>query len=269
MYIDLDVHHGDGVEAIHAADPGVLTVSIHESGRYLFPGTGFAWEIGEGAAAGIGRQRPDRAGDDRTRPGRRASRRCCPSWPSAFGPDIIVSQHGCDTHATDPLAHLEVSTTSMGRAARLVDQIAHRFAGGRWLATGGGGYGVYNVVPRAWSHVWLAGAHRDAPDAIPEAWRERWAAEAARYGLVELPRRLDDEGAAGTRHEADEISRGTVAAVREALVPNLVRTTIAAGGWTPLERGRPDADRSGPGIYVPRRFGRRSSTRPPPTRSSG
>ncbi len=101
------------------------------------------------------------------------------------------------------------------------------------------------------AHVWLAGAHRDAPDAIPEAWLERWAAEAARYGLVELPRRLDDEGAAGTRLEADEISRHTVAAVREALVPNLVRTAIAAGEWTPLEGGRPDADRSGPGTYVP------------------
>ena len=160
MYIDLDVHHGDGVEAIHAADPGVLTVSIHESGRYLFPGTGFAWEHGEGEAAGTVVNVPLEPGtSDLT--WLNAVSTLLPELAAAFVPEIIVSQHGCDTHATDPLAHLDVTTTSMGRAARLVDRLAHESTGGRWLATGGGGYGVYRVVPRAWAHVWLAGAHRD------------------------------------------------------------------------------------------------------------
>jgi acetoin utilization protein AcuC len=249
MYIDLDVHHGDGVEAIHAPDAGVLTVSIHESGRYLFPGTGFAWDIGEGEAAGTVVNLPIEPGasDDTWI---RCVETLLPELASAFGPDIIVSQHGCDTHVTDPLAHLEVSTTSMGRAARLVDRIAHRFAAGRWLATGGGGYGVYGVVPRAWSHVWLAGAHRDVPDAIPETWRERWAAEASRYGVRDLPRHLDDDDVGGSSGEADEISRQTVAAVRESIVPNLIRTTVAAGRWTPFEPSRADEDGRGMRVDV-------------------
>ena len=94
-----------------------------------------------------------------------AVRALLPELAAAFGPDLIVSQHGADSHAWDPLAHLRVTTTAMGEAARLVDAVAHRFAGGRWLATGGGGYDVYRVVPRMWSLVWLAGAHREVPDA--------------------------------------------------------------------------------------------------------
>ena len=79
----------------------------------------------------------------------------------------------------------------------LVDAVAHRWSGGRWLSTGGGGYGVYAVVPRSWSLVWLAGAHREVPDRLPEAWRERWAAEAARYGTASLPTTFVDAPNAG------------------------------------------------------------------------
>ena len=80
-----------------------------------------------------------------------------------------------------------MTTTAMGEAARLVDAIAHRYAGGRWLATGGGGYDAYRVVPRTWAHVWLAGAHAAVPAETPAEWRERWAAEGARYGQAPLP----------------------------------------------------------------------------------
>jgi acetoin utilization protein AcuC len=226
MYVDLDVHHGDGVEAIHAADPGVLTFSIHESGRYLFPGTGFAWEIGEGEAAGTVVNVPlePETGEEAWLA---IVSSLMPELAAAFAPDIIVSQHGCDTHATDPLAHLNVSTTAMGAAARLVDDLAHRWAGGRWLATGGGGYGVYRVVPRAWSHVWLAAAHLEAPSLLPAAWRERWAVEAARYGDRSLPGSFDDlpnAGLAMTRSQADAEARSLTVArgVREAVVPMLV-----------------------------------------------
>src|SRR4029079_14522467 len=103
-----------------------------------------------------------------------------PALAEAHEPEVVVSQHGYDTHAWDPLAHLRITTTAMGAAARLVDAVAHRWAGGRWLATGGGGYDAYRVVPRAWSLVWLAGAHRPPPSEIPAEWRERWAHEAAR-----------------------------------------------------------------------------------------
>src|SRR6187551_599982 len=196
LYVDLDVHHGDGVQAIHWADPGVLTLSFHESGRYLFPGTGGVGELGEGAAAGTSVNVPL---EPETGEGAwlAAVQVLLPELAAAFGSDLIVSQHGADTHAWDPLAHLRVTTTAMGAAARLVDRVAHGHARGRWLATGGGGYDAYRVVPRTWALTWLAGAHREVPSATPEAWRARWADEAARYGQAPLPERFDDEPNAG------------------------------------------------------------------------
>jgi acetoin utilization protein AcuC len=243
LYVDLDVHHGDGVQAIHAADPGVLTISFHESGRYLFPGTGYVNELGEGEAAGTVVNVPlepetgEAAWLD-------AVRTLLTEVAAAFVPDIVVSQHGCDTHATDPLAHLNVTTTAMGEAARLVDAIAHRWAGGRWLSTGGGGYGVYGVVPRAWSQVWLAAAHRDVPERVTGEWRERWAAEAARYGDHHLPETFDDPPNAGlpfdaAQDTADARSRHTAALVRRLVVPALLREAVDHG-WTPLEHGSAD-----------------------------
>src|SRR3954449_7202408 len=191
LYVDLDVHHGDGVQAIFFDDPGVLTISIHESGRYLFPGTGFVDELGVAAAAGTSVNVPLEPST-----GEAAWLVCVrslvPALAAAFGPDVIVSQHGADSHAWDPLAHLRVTTTAMGEAARIVDAVAHRWAGGRWLATGGGGYDAYRVVPRTWSLVWLAGAHRDVPAATPPAWREAWADEAARYDQVPVPETFTD-----------------------------------------------------------------------------
>ncbi|MEO7664925.1 MAG: acetoin utilization protein AcuC, partial [Candidatus Limnocylindrales bacterium] len=147
LYVDLDVHHGDGVQAIHADDPGVMTVSIHQSGRTLFPGTGFVGELGAGTGAGTSLNLPmDPWTGERGWLG--ALRAVLPGVAAAFRPDVVVSQHGADAHAWDPLANLRVTTTAMGAAARLIDAIAHRWAGGRWLATGGGGYDAYRVVPR-------------------------------------------------------------------------------------------------------------------------
>ncbi len=177
LYVDLDVHHGDGVQAIHWADPGVLTVSFHENGRYLFPGTGGIEELGDGPAAGTVVNVPLEPWTDEDA-WLAAVRAILPEVAAAFGPDLIVSQHGADSHAWDPLAHLRVTTTAMGAAARLVDRLAHRHAQGRWLATGGGGYDVYRVVPRSWSLVWLAGAHRETPAGTPVLWRDRWAPDA-------------------------------------------------------------------------------------------
>jgi acetoin utilization protein AcuC len=196
LYVDLDVHHGDGVQAIHWDDPGVMTFSIHETGRALFPGTGFMDELGGPGAKGTKLNLPlDPGTGERGWLG--ALRLVLPELGGAFRPDIVVSQHGADSHAWDPLAHLRVTTTAMGEAARLVDEVAHRWAGGRWLATGGGGYAAYRVVPRAWALVWLAGAHRSPPEAVPAAWRERWAGEAERYGQVPLPETFDDPPGAG------------------------------------------------------------------------
>jgi ribosomal protein S18 acetylase RimI-like enzyme len=238
LYVDLDVHHGDGVEAIHRDDPGVLTLSIHETGRYLFPGTGRVSDVGDGPAAGSVVNVPL---EPETGEGAwlRAVETLVPELASSFGPDIVVSQHGCDTHAWDPLAHLKVTTTAMGAAARVVDAVAHRWAGGRWLATGGGGYGVYRVVPRAWSHTWLAGAHREAPERVPDAWRARWADEAAGYGDHELPVTFDDPANAGmpasaSQRDAEERSTAIVALARELAVPRLIREAVTRGWWSPL-----------------------------------
>ena len=248
LYVDLDVHHGDGVQAIHGADPGVLTLSFHESGRYLFPGTGGVGELGEGLAAGTVVNVPLEPGTGE-RPWLAAVHALLPELAAAFGPDLIVSQHGADSHAWDPLAHLRVTTTAMGEAARLVDAVAHRYANARWVATGGGGYDAYRVVPRMWSLVWLAGAHRVVPDVLPERWRERWAGEASRYGQAPLPAAFTDPANAGvprdaTQEAAEERSAATGALVRRLVVPRLLREARDRGWWDPLDAGGAAGDQT-------------------------
>jgi len=258
LYVDLDVHHGDGVQAIHWDDPGVLTLSFHESGRYLFPGSGGAGELGEGPAAGTAVNVPLEPG---TGEGAwlDAVTTLLPELAATFGPDLIVSQHGCDSHAWDPLAHLRLTTTAMGEAARLVDRVAHRYAGGRWLATGGGGYDAYRVVPRAWSLVWLAGAHRDVPESIDTGWRARWVAEAERFGQAPLPVAFDDPVNAGlpldaAQRSAEASSRATADLARRLVVPRLVREAADRGWWGSLDRpasampGAPDHGDGQPAI---------------------
>ena len=239
LYLDLDVHHGDGVQALHWSDPGVLTFSIHESGRTLFPGTGDVDEIGGGVAAGTSLNVPLPAGTGAAAWGA-ILRSLLPEVAATFGPDLIVSQHGADSHAWDPLAHLNVTTTEMGEAARLVDALAHAHAGGRWLATGGGGYDAYRVVPRAWALTWLAGAHREVPAATPAAWRERWASEAARYGQAPLPTTFDDptldRPLTGAVDTIDRRALEVAALVRRVLVPRLVRVARDRGWFDPLAR---------------------------------
>lgn len=191
LYIDLDVHHGDGTQAMFWDDPMVLTFSIHESGRSLFPGTGAADETGGSAAPGTAVNMPlvASSGDASWWP---AVERALPALCSAFEPSFIVSQHGCDSHVLDPLAHLRVTTAAYHQAARLIDQLAHEFCEGRWMATGGGGYDAYRVVPRSWAVVWLAQAHRDVPDVTPPDWRRRWTGPAEDYGQGPLPSLLID-----------------------------------------------------------------------------
>jgi acetoin utilization protein AcuC len=237
MYVDLDVHHGDGVQAIHLDDPGVLTVSIHESGRTLFPGTGAMDEVGHGRAAGTAVNLPLEAGtgDAAWLAG---VRNLVPALAASFGPDLIVSQHGADSHAWDPLAHLRVTTTAMGEAARLVDAVAHRHAGGRWLATGGGGYDVYRVVPRAWALTWLAGAHRDVPESTDPDWRSRWAADAAQHAQALPPETFEDRPNAGVpvselQRLAELASLETVGRVRSLALPRLLIVAEDRGWWDP------------------------------------
>jgi acetoin utilization protein AcuC len=180
LYVDLDVHHGDGVQEMFWDDPEVLTFSIHETGASLFPGTGFPEERGSAAALGTVVNVPLQpySGDVSWLS---AVERLVPALADAFRPTFLVSQHGCDSHVLDPLAHLRLTTAAYRRATILLDEVAHRHTSGRWLATGGGGYDAYRVVPRSWSLVWLAQAHREPPVETDSVWRRRWAADSARH----------------------------------------------------------------------------------------
>jgi acetoin utilization protein AcuC len=177
LYLDYDAHHGDGVQAIFYDDPDVLTFSIHESGLYLFPRSGFIDEIGEGDGHGYAANIPLEAQtEDASFLG--AFDAVVPELAEAFKPDILVVQTGCDAHALDPLTHLRCSTSLFEQLARRVGDIADRHCGGRVVATGGGGYAIHEVVPRAWTLTWAALCGDEAPDTIPEDWLEQVRAEA-------------------------------------------------------------------------------------------
>jgi acetoin utilization protein AcuC len=172
-YVDIDVHHGDGVQAAFWNDPRVLTISLHESPVTLFPGTGRPAEIGGPEAEGSAVNVALPAGT--TDAGwLRALHGVVPPLVRQFRPQILVSQHGCDTHWSDPLANLQVSIDGQRAAHALVHQLAHETAGGNWLLTGGGGYQLVQVVPRTWTHLLAeASGHPIDPDTpTPTLWRE-------------------------------------------------------------------------------------------------
>ncbi len=148
--VDVDVHHGDGTQALFYSDPQVLTISIHESGHHLFPGTGFPDETGAGAARGTAANLPLHP-DTWDEPWLAAFEAVVPALLREFRPTILVTQNGCDTHLLDPLAHLRASTAIWPRIGRRCHELAHELCAGRWVATGGGGYALREVVPRAWS----------------------------------------------------------------------------------------------------------------------
>ncbi|WP_081744616.1 acetoin utilization protein AcuC, partial [Arthrobacter sp. H14] len=182
LYIDVDAHHGDGTESIFWDDPRVITISLHETGMRLFPGTGFANEIGGPDAQGtaVNVALPASTGDGGWL---RAFHAVVPQLAEAFAPEAIVSQHGCDGHFLDPLSHLGISVDAQRQAAISIRGLAEQYCEGRWLATGGGGYSLTNVVPRAWSHLVAVatGAPVSLAAPVPEAWREYVE---ARYGVT-------------------------------------------------------------------------------------
>ena len=171
-YVDIDVHHGDGVEAIFWNDPRVMTISVHETGRALFPGTGWPHEVGGPDAVGsvANVALPPGTGDAAWL---RAIESVVPPLLHSFKPDIIVSQHGCDSHAQDPLAHLAISIDAQRRAHETLHSLSHEVCGGKWVALGGGGYEIVDVVPRSWAHLVAIAAHIpiDPRTETPQAWR--------------------------------------------------------------------------------------------------
>ncbi len=195
-YIDVDAHHGDGVERIFWNDPRVLTLSVHETGTVLFPGTGFPGDLGGPDAVGtaVNVALPPGVGDAKWL---RAIHAVVPPLVRAFDPQVIVTQHGADSHFTDPLAHLSVSVDAQRLAAQTLHDLAHEVCGGRWIALGGGGYEVVSVVPRSWTHLVAIATHCDiAVDTdVPRAWLDDVA---DRYG-VEAPEKMTDGTSEGGR----------------------------------------------------------------------
>jgi len=220
-YVDVDVHHGDGVQEMFWNDPRVLTISLHESGRVLFPGTGFADDVGGPAAEGqaVNVALPPGTADSAWL---RAFDATVPALLRAFGPEMLVTQHGCDSHTLDPLAHLALSLDAQRASYAALHDLAHELCGGRWLATGGGGYEVVDVVPRAWAHLVAIAAHRpiDPLTAVPEAWREYVRSRCARVA----PARMTDGGHTDFKSwatgadPADPVDRA-VLATRKAVFP--------------------------------------------------
>jgi acetoin utilization protein AcuC len=193
-YVDIDAHHGDGVQAAFYADPRVLTISLHEHPATLFPFTGLPAETGgpgaEGSAVNVAL--PAGTGDASWL---RAFHAIVPPLLRQFRPQILVSQHGCDSHRLDPLANLELSIDAQRAAHAAIHALAHDLAGGRWLLTGGGGYELVQVVPRTWTHLIAEAAGQPiSPETpTPLTWREYVA---HRTGLA-APEQMTD-GASAT-----------------------------------------------------------------------
>jgi len=233
-YLDLDAHHGDGVEAIFAADPRVLTISVHQDGRTLFPGTGAAHDVGavgaEGSAVNIAL--PPETGDAGWL---RALHAVVPDVLREFRPEILVLQSGCDGHARDPLTDLNLSVEGFTCAYELVHRLAHELCAGRWVVLGGGGYDLGSAVPRAWTQL-LAVCSGDALPAatlLPEAWRKTSRGVTGR----DAPERLGDGvGPVAVRYwdagggDPDDILDRAVASTRGAVLPLLGLDPMESAG---------------------------------------
>jgi acetoin utilization protein AcuC len=186
-YVDIDVHHGDGVQAAFYDDPRVLTISLHQDPRTLFPGTGLPTELGRGAGEGSAVNVALPPGTDDAG-WLRAFRAVVPGAVRAFAPEVLVTQCGCDTHHEDPLANLDLTIDGQRAAIAELHALAHEVSGGRWLAFGGGGYGLVRCVPRTWTHLLAEASGEPVPTdrAVPQAWIEHLRGRGVRGELPSL-----------------------------------------------------------------------------------
>ena len=245
LYIDFDAHHGDGVQRSFYDDPRVMTVSFHETGSYLFPGTGDILELGDGSGRGYSVNIPLEpfTEDDSYI---EAMNSLLPPLALSFAPDVIVSAHGCDTHSWDPLTHLELTLRGIQAQIKLAHQLAHTYCQGRWVALGSGGYDPYRVVPRAWGMLWAEISGQTLPEHLPEEWVKRWRPvwlategqeeealhvmgkgmphdETGAYFPTTLLDRAEDFPAQPRRFSISQTNRQTVALLRHLVLPSMVR----------------------------------------------
>lgn len=226
-YVDVDAHHGDGVERSFWNDPRVLTISLHETGTILFPGTGFPREIGGSDAIGSAANVALPPGT-KDAPWLRAVHATVPALIRSFRPDIIISQHGADTHFTDPLAHLSISVDAQRLAMETMHDLAHEVCGGKWVGLGGGGYEITGVVPRSWAHLVAIAEHRpvSVETQLPASWVDHVKTT---YG-ADVPPTMGDGMSEGGRvwyrpwetgYDPENSVDLAVMATREAVFPNL------------------------------------------------
>jgi acetoin utilization deacetylase AcuC-like enzyme/GNAT superfamily N-acetyltransferase len=241
LYIDFDAHHGDGVQRSFYDEPRVMTASLHETGRYLFPGTGDVLELGNGLGRGYSVNVPLEPFTEDDSYIEVIDSLLSPLVIS-FAPDVIVTQHGCDTHAWDPLTHLSLTMRGIQAQIKLVHQLAHSYCQGRWVALGGGGYDLYRVVPRAWSMVWAEMSEQTLPRHLPHEWVKRWRpvwsgvedqetegqqvmgkAPASSQFPTLFQDRPEDFPAQSRRWNISSTNRHTVALVRHLVLPPSIR----------------------------------------------
>ena len=198
LYIDIDAHHGDGVQEIFYRDPDVLTISIHESGRHIFPGTGFVDELGDGPGLGssVNVPMPPGSGD---RDYQRAFEAVVPQLFETFRPEVVVAQLGADAHYADPLTDLNLTLSGYGMLVSRIKDLADHHAEGRLLALGGGGYNL-RVVPTSWAIALQIMKGEAVREYLPPFW-----AELFRNEIGSLPLCPPD-----AEPERDESSRGRI-----------------------------------------------------------
>lgn len=178
LYVDTDAHHGDGVQWSFYDDPNVCTLSIHETGRYLFPGTGAVTERGNGDGYGTSFNFPIDAFTE-NESFLEIYERSMRDIFEYFKPDVVLTQNGADAHYFDPLTHLYGTMKIYQEIPKLAHKLAHEYCDGKWIAVGGGGYDIWRVVPRAWSYVWLEMNDLPYPTgAIADEWLDKYQPEA-------------------------------------------------------------------------------------------
>ncbi|MFC7320296.1 acetoin utilization protein AcuC [Halobacillus campisalis] len=188
LYVDTDAHHGDGVQWAFYDDPNVCTFSIHETGRYLFPGTGNVNERGLKEGYGYSFNLPIDAftEDDSFL---EVYEYAFKQIMEFFKPDIIITQNGADAHFLDPLTHLCSTMKIYEKIPEIAHKFAHEYCGGKWVALGGGGYDIWRVVPRAWAQIWnVMSSGVPFQGDLPQGWIKNWEAQSP----VELPKQWSD-----------------------------------------------------------------------------
>jgi len=209
VYLDIDVHHGDGVEAAFYNTDQVLTISLHQHGHTLFPGTGFTDEIGEGPGLGYAVNVPlaPGTGDELYF---RVFMEVVPPLVHGFDPDVLVTQLGVDTLESDPLAALNLTTNGFIKLVREIKSWNRK-----WVALGGGGYNIMNVA-RAWTWAWAVMKDTDIPDSLPEAFIKKHRKELGRIRTLSDPERKMNDAMAD---QAEKLAVSAVERIRETVFP--------------------------------------------------